>query len=163
MPRCRVCNKIAGTTIHPRCRQAVAPTSARVPATKPDDLPRGLRLRFRDDYTRESGIKDAVPGDLFFVPCYRGEDGSKPCPEWDGCPGQHLYAVCPDGRWWDIDGRAGNCTMRDDRAHRCWIRHGDPTTGVITVDKAGLTCKAGAGSIATGTYHGMLTSGMFNP
>jgi lambda family phage portal protein len=51
------------------------------------------------------------------------------------------------GGTWDIDGRASNCTRPDDDTHRCWVRHGDPRTGVVHVDKDGDTCGAGSGSI----------------
>ncbi len=53
--------------------------------------------------------------------------------------------------------------MPNDRHHRCWVRTGSPEDGTLTVGKSGVTCKAGAGSIDTGTYHGMLTSGHFHP
>jgi hypothetical protein len=39
------------------------------------------------------------------------------------------------------------------------VRHGEPPQ--ITVDKRGLTCHAGAGSIALGSYHGFLHNGVF--
>lgn len=31
--------------------------------------------------------------------------------------------------------------------HSCWVRHGDPKTGIVTVDKNGNSCGAGAGGI----------------
>lgn len=127
------------------------------------DIKRGLKIRFRSDYTKDKGIK-AEPGDAFFVPCHRGGDGSLPCPHWDNCDGKHLYIVCPDGRWWNVDGRASNCTMPDDRMHRCWCRHGDVEAGTVHVDKSGNTCQAGGGSIDTGTYHGHVREGgVFDP
>lgn len=49
--------------------------------------------------------------------------------------------------------------MPDDAEHRCWIRHGEPP--LITVDKNGLTCAAGAGSIQCRDYHGFLRDGSF--
>ena len=64
----------------------------------------------------------------------------------------------PTGHDWIVDGRASNCTMPDDNVHRCWVRHGTPPN--ITVDKGGNTCKAGAGSIKTDTWHGFLRGGM---
>lgn len=70
--------------------------------------------------------------------------------------GDHLEVVTPGGLW-NVDSRASNCTMPYDYEHRCWVRHGD--VPVITVDKAGLTCSAGAGSIQCGTYHGFLQNG----
>lgn len=71
---------------------------------------------------------------------------------------QHLMVVCPDGHWWDIDSRANNCTLPKDMVHHCWIRHGEPPQ--ITVDKNGVTCSAGAGSIQTPKWHGYLREGM---
>jgi hypothetical protein len=70
-----------------------------------------------------------------------------------------LYAVCPGGHPWNIDGRATNCGKPDDDVHRCWIRHGEPPN--ITVDKQGNTCQAGGGSIQAGDYHGFLRDGYF--
>lgn len=74
--------------------------------------------------------------------------------------GMVLEVKCPDGDTWCIDSRASNCTMRQDRVHHCWVRHGTPP--LITVDKAGPTCHAGAGSIWTHSgWHGFLTNGVF--
>jgi len=56
-----------------------------------------------------------------------------------------------------MDDRASNCGSRDDDEHRCWVRHGEPPD--LTVDKQGLTCTAGAGSIVTDTWHGFLRGG----
>lgn len=68
--------------------------------------------------------------------------------------------VCQRG-WWFIDGRANNCTKPDDGEHRCWVRHG--TVGQpLTIDKAGLTCDAGAGSIQMANWHGFLQNGVLH-
>lgn len=67
-----------------------------------------------------------------------------------------LIVATPDGDW-NVDARASNCTMPMDRLHRCWVRHGAPPE--ITVDKAGLTCAAGGGSIQKDKYHGFLRNG----
>jgi hypothetical protein len=75
---------------------------------------------------------------------------------WDNKEDGNLYVVTPGGEWC-IDSRASNCTMPEDRLHRCWVRHGVPPD--IHVDKAGNTCGAGAGSIALPTYHGFLHHG----
>jgi hypothetical protein len=80
-----------------------------------------------------------------------------------GPDGHILMAKCPGGGVWCIDSRASNCTMKDDAKHRCWVRHGDPRTGMIHVDKNGLTCAAGAGSIQTHNWHGSLHNGEFSP
>ena len=76
-----------------------------------------------------------------------------------GPDGMSLMVVCPDGAYWHIDGPASNCTKKDDKVHKCWVRHGTPPN--ITVDKAGLTCAAGGGSIQTDHWHGFLRNGYF--
>lgn len=78
-----------------------------------------------------------------------------------GPDGLSLVVVCPDGTPWSVDERASNCTKRDDHEHRCWCRHGDPRLANITVNKQCRTCDAGAGSIQTSKYHGMLENGIF--
>lgn len=67
-----------------------------------------------------------------------------------------LVVMTPGGEWM-IDSRASNCTMPDDKMHKCWVRHGTPPD--VHVDKNGLTCAAGAGSIMAGSYHGFLHNG----
>jgi hypothetical protein len=81
---------------------------------------------------------------------------------WDN-DSQHLIVVCPEHHEWDIDSRASNCDQPNDRLHRCWIRHGSPPA--ITVDKNGLSCGAGAGSIRINSsgYHGRLINGVLQP
>jgi hypothetical protein len=78
---------------------------------------------------------------------------------WDNHKGPHLLAVLPNGWIWVIDSRASNCTLPEDRLHRCWCRHGEVPD--ITVDKNGITCSAGAGSISGGDWHGFLRNGEF--
>ncbi|TIR32252.1 MAG: hypothetical protein E5X35_15120 [Mesorhizobium sp.] len=87
----------------------------------------------------------AANGDPDLYP--KGDDGLAICCRLHG------------GHTWFIDGRASNCTMKDDTEHRCWVRHG--TVGeLIHVDKAGKTCAAGAGSIAVTGFHGFLHHGV---
>ena len=78
-----------------------------------------------------------------------------------GADGLTIFCKVPGdevGHIWMIDGRASNCTMREDHAHRCWVRHG--TIGDrLTVDKKGNTCQAGGGSIAVRGWHGFLRDG----
>jgi hypothetical protein len=76
-----------------------------------------------------------------------------------GPDGRSLVVRMPDGSDWMIDSRASNCTMKDDKEHFCWVRHGRPEDGTLHVDKNGKTCAAGAGSIATGKWHGFLHNG----
>lgn len=73
-------------------------------------------------------------------------------------PDNHCLAVIlPDEHPWLVDSRASNCTLPEDNEHKCWVRHGEPP--LITVDKNGLTCAAGAGSIQTSKWHGFLRNG----
>lgn len=78
---------------------------------------------------------------------------------WKNQEGPYLCVVLPNKHHWNIDSRASNCTMPNDQTHRCWVRHGDPETGDVNVDKRGRTCKAGAGSIKMGDFHGFLRNG----
>ena len=96
------------------------------------------------------------PGDCWFVPWEH--EGKHFCPFWKNCNSPHLVIVLPDGSCWDIDSRAWNCTMKDDKTHRCWVRHGDIPN--VTVDKNGHTCQAGAGSIQMHDWHGFLRNGV---
>jgi hypothetical protein len=116
------------------------------------------RQVFRDHiYDTPSGKLE--PGCLYWADWYRSHDAGGGCVFHDNCDGRHLMATLPNGCQWDIDGRANNCTMKEDRSHRCWVRHGEPPN--VTVDKNGATCSAGAGSIQAGDYHGFLTAGIF--
>lgn len=76
-----------------------------------------------------------------------------------GPDGLSLTVVLPNGHAWHVDHRASNCGSPDDDVHRCWVRHGDPRTEPVTVDKNGHTCTAGGGSIQTDGYHGFLQNG----
>ncbi len=80
-----------------------------------------------------------------------------------GFDGKSIVVICPNGSEWNIDGRANNCTKKEDNEHRCWCRHG--TIPNITVDKipepGHSTCSAGGGSIIAGNYHGFLSNGEF--
>jgi hypothetical protein len=112
-------------------------------------------------YDTPSG--EPEPGSMYWATwysCATGESGGKCFYGWTNCDGKHLMVVLPNGHGWDVNSRASNCTMKDDGAHRCWVRHGDPDKGEpVHVDKAGNTCAAGAGSIAVPGYHGFLHNG----
>ncbi len=119
---------------------------------------------YADDDGREFALPGYIFRDVAIAPAgamywswWRHQNGG--CFAWDNCVDArgHLNIVCPGGSQWDIDSRASNCTMPDDRSHRCWVRHGEAP--MLTVDKAGKTCAAGAGSILAGTYHGFLQNG----
>jgi hypothetical protein len=110
-----------------------------------------LCIRTQRVYNTKSGKLE--PGCLFWVDWY---------PKnlyWDNQDGPYLFAMLPNHNHWNIDGRASNCDMPDERLHRCWCRHGEVPE--ITVDKVGHTCNAGAGSIQSGDYHGFLINGEF--
>ena len=70
--------------------------------------------------------------------------------------GKYLAVRTPGGTW-IIDSRCSNCTMPNDNVHHCWVRHGEPPD--VTVDKNGITCAAGAGSIQCNDWHGFLVDG----
>lgn len=78
---------------------------------------------------------------------------------WRGEDGIALCVLLPNHRVWIVDSRASNCDQPE-REHKCWVRHGDPREGHVTVDKQGDTCSAGAGSIAADDYHGFLVNGL---
>ena len=77
-------------------------------------------------------------------------------PGWCGDDGRSIICKIPHNHDWHIDGTATNCT-RPDEPHKCWVRHGEPP--ILTVDKNGNTCGAGAGSILTPEWHGFLRNG----
>lgn len=112
---------------------------------------------YRRDTGEEYTLRKAPPGAMWYADwltegrpasgnLYRGPDG------------RCLVVVCPDGHQWMVDSRCSNCTLPDDNIHKCWVRHGTPPN--ITVDKNGVTCAAGAGSIQTPTWHGFLRNGV---
>jgi hypothetical protein len=73
---------------------------------------------------------------------------------------EHVLEVKTPGGEWTVDGKASNCTMKDDwkqERHHCWVLSG--TLPNITAGKGGLTCSVGAGSIQCGSYHGFLRGG----
>lgn len=113
------------------------------------------RLYRSADTGEEITLSDAKPGAMYDADWLSG------IPEYGGPDGKCLHVILPNGRPWHIDGRASNCTLPNDKAHRCWVRHGEPP--MISVDKNGLTCAAGGGSIASGEganhYHGFLRQG----
>ena len=115
------------------------------------------RIYRRTDTGEEMTLSEATPGAMWYADWMLelGHD------EWVGPDGHSLVVKCPNGTDWAIDSRASNCTLPNDSKHKCWIRHGTPPN--ITVDKNGLTCAAGAGSIQAGDYHGFLRAGQFDP
>lgn len=115
-------------------------------------------------------------GDAYYADWYGcAERGGNCVAGWTNCDGHHLVVHVPnpgghvrpghpdEGYWWDTRNRASNCTMKEDTLHRCWVVHGRPEDGNLHVDKAGLSCNAGAGSLDTGRWHGMLQNGWLTP
>lgn len=135
---------------------AVPTTCDRCHAPRPDNETE-RKIFHRPLRTDPSGqvVLEPGPGDCYYI------SHAVTCCSWDNCDGRHLVVVCPDGCDWDTSSRANNCTKKDDKLHRCWVVHGDPSIGGLpTIDKGGLTCAAGAGSILTSRYHGRLASGV---
>lgn len=125
--------------------------------TKDDPWQPFVHLLYADPDGNLTSLADAGPGamwDAWWLP-----------EAWKGSDGMSLTVKLPNGHEWTVDGVASNCTRKDEqpRAHRCWVRHGDPRTEPVTVDKNGVTCEAGGGSILSDDYHGFLTAGVFNP
>jgi len=119
--------------------------------TGPDDRPPDVDL----DWLRETfagSARSLWPGPSPTDPTLPAAH-----PSYSFTDGPALWVQTPGGGWC-IDSRASNCTMPYDYAHRCWVRHGEPPD--ITVDKNGVTCQAGAGSIQCGSYHGFLQGGV---
>lgn len=134
------------------CKDCGAPVPAR---SEPKAVgERGIYLTRQVSVSRlyDSPSGQPEPGDVYWMDYhYPGE-----CPFWDNCNGDHLWAILPNGHTWDIDGRANNCTQKEEKTHRCWVRTGTPEAGNVHVDKNGHTCEAGAGSIAVPGWHGFL-------
>jgi hypothetical protein len=106
----------------------------------------------RADTGEEMTLAAAPHGAMWFAPWLSD------CDEYRGPDGRTLVVkLPPDGHQWIVDSRASNCTMPDDKTHKCWVRHGEPP--LVTVDKNGPTCNAGAGSILTPHWHGFLRNG----
>jgi hypothetical protein len=98
-------------------------------------------------------LNDAPEGSIWRATWY--ED----CKAWCGNDGRAYICKLPGGHDWHIDGRASNCDKPHDKEHKCWCRHGEAPN--FTVDKVGLTCNAGAGSIISSSgWHGFLRNGV---
>lgn len=111
------------------------------------------------------GFKWDTPSGTLEPGCLYWEDLHDEKHYWENHSGPILMAVLPNGNHWGIDSRASNCTMKQNRTHRCWVRHYTYLTAEgtdIHVDKNGETCSAGAGSILSGDYHGFLHHGHFS-
>lgn len=125
-------------------------------ARPPEDLAPDKRTRFSGTtflFNTPSGKPE--PGNIYEAPWYHNHG----CCPWDNCDGRHLICILPNGHEWHMTGRASNCTMKQDRLHRCWVIR-EESPGVFHVDKTGRTCAAGAGSIMAGKYHGFLHHGV---
>ena len=114
------------------------------------------------DTGKEVSSRDLPVGALYFIP--RAADaGPNDHPYVGACDGKAVACKMWDYTWY-IDNRASNCTKPTDKEHRCWVRHG--TMGdKLTVDKNGLTCQAGAGSVYMDNkrWHGFLRKGVLAP
>lgn len=128
---------------------------------RPQSIGEGCFWKRADTGEIKRRISDFGVGAMWFGTWCNLTDGSdgervRYGSDWDNQYDPPLMVTTPGGDW-NIDSRASNCTLKNDRKHRCWIRHGVAPN--ITVDKAGSTCSAGAGSIQAGDYHGFLKNG----
>lgn len=156
---CPACGRERYTMVVP-CRYIVRHETAGPCGSSSCDEPR-CKLTITWSLPDGTAVEAPQPGDVFYVQLHEA-GAAQWC--WSNCDGRHLFVRCPDGHDWNVDGRANNCTLKDDREHRCWVRHGDPEhPETLHVDKAGTTCSAGAGSIQTGAYHGFLHQGQLRP
>ena len=110
------------------------------------------RLYVRADTGEQLTLNEAPVGACWFAEWYAEH------PAYRGSDGRTLVVMTPGGEW-IVDSRASNCTRPNENEHKCWVRHGRPEDGSLHVDKNGLTCEAGAGSIVCGAYHGFLHNG----
>jgi hypothetical protein len=118
------------------------------------------KLYRRLDNGEKTTLHDAPEGAMWFATWMtEGRDQSETDRTYRGEDGECLVVKVPKDHEWMVDARCSNCTRLDDKAHKCWCRHGDPKTGMVHVDKNGNTCAAGAGSIVTKEWHGFLTNG----
>ncbi len=111
------------------------------------------RIYRRADTGAEMTLRDAPSGAMWFAP-WMGQ-------HWHPQLGEVVSVKLPDGTDWLPDMQAQNCTMPDDHGqerHHCWVMHGQPPN--LTIDKQGVTCAAGGGSIQSRAYHGFLTGGV---
>ena len=105
---------------------------------------------YTDSEGTEYHLRGLPPGAMYYAEWMEGS------PRCSGPDGKALFVVTPGGVW-SPDSRAKNCTKPNDNDHKCWIRHGSPPH--VTVDKNGVTCGAGGGSIGQKNYHGFLRNG----
>lgn len=98
-------------------------------------------------------LRDLPPGAMYLADWWSQDHF------WDNGEGKpSLIVKLPNGHEWNVDSRCNNCTLPDDRTHRCWIRTGEPPN--VTVGKGpGATCSAGAGSVQVPEWHGFLRNG----
>lgn len=98
-----------------------------------------------------------LPGKHDWIVDGRASNCDSPCSKCGKPYNAHvvngLCAPIPKGENYDQEKHY----YHDARPHKCWVRHGEAPN--IHVDKNGVTCGAGAGSIAVPSYHGFLHNG----
>lgn len=138
-----------------------------------EDVPGGRRRSaiFQCLETAEQRVSTELPIGALFALDREGAQDINSYPPAAPHDGLAIACVClgrggPETRYhWHIENRASNCDKKDDRSHRCWVRHGS-IGDQLTVDKNGLTCGAGAGSFFMGPnneWHGFLRAGKLTP
>lgn len=100
------------------------------------------------------------PGDMYWFI----EHESGKCSYWDNCDGRHLFVTLPaksPGGWYythDLTARVANCSMPEDRIHRCRIIIGEPPKVTL---KAGCSVGHSIGfPWPQMEFHGFLVDGV---
>lgn len=115
-------------------------------------------FRGSPEYTGPDGetLTVRLPGGHDWIVDSRASNCDSPCALCGKPYHAHLHGQCRElepGETFDRERHY----YRDARPHRCWVRHGVPPD--IHVDKNGVTCGAGGGSIAYPGFHGFLHNG----
>lgn len=102
-----------------------------------------------------------LPGNHDWIVEQRASNCDSPCALCAKPYHQHRNGKGELTGYCDSDGSygKGSPSYKDAKPHFCWVRHGTPPHEKVHVDKSGVTCGAGAGSIATGSWHGFLHNG----
>jgi hypothetical protein len=145
----------------------------------------------RGDNGEEITLRNRIPGmmwDSWWMPKRKGHDGlylnvvlpsggewtidsrasncDSPCKNCGKGYDQHVgkYYCTEEASTRDVPRTEKRLDVYSDSVpeHRCWVRHGDPRTGFVHVDKNGLTCGAGKGregSLRRDDFWGYLHNG----
>ena len=110
------------------------------------------------EYTGPDGrtLTVRLPGGHDWIVDSRANNCDSPCAHCGKPYHAHAGGLCRALEAGEVYDRERHY-YRDARPHKCWVRHGEPPN--VHVDKNGVTCNAGAGSIAYPGFHGFLHNG----